>query len=148
MIQIEHLAPNQTAYIEQLVPLVQQFLSSSATMERIQQAVASASTFVFIALDTTTSPTWTVVGTATLATTACLTGLRSHIEDVVVDSAWRRQGIAGQLIQTAIRYAQKSLDVRTIDLTSRPDRVAANTLYKKLGFVERDTNVYRYLPPQ
>jgi ribosomal protein S18 acetylase RimI-like enzyme len=32
----------------------------------------------------------------------------------------------------------------TVDLTSRPTREAANRLYQRLGFVKRDTNVYRY----
>jgi hypothetical protein len=30
-----------------------------------------------------------------------------------------------------------------VDLTSRPSREAANRLYQRLGFVARDTNVYR-----
>jgi ribosomal protein S18 acetylase RimI-like enzyme len=146
MIQIEQLVPGQTEYIDQVFHLIQ-MLSATTSLERVKQAVASSCTFIFIALDTTTSPTWTVVGTTTLATTFCLTGLRSHIEDVMVDPSWRRQGIAQQLIQAAIDYAQTTLHVKTIDLTSRPTREAANALYKKLGFVERDTNTYRYLPP-
>ena len=36
------------------------------------------------------------------------------------------------------------LGAKTVDLTSRPKREAANRLYRRLGFVERDTNVYRY----
>jgi ribosomal protein S18 acetylase RimI-like enzyme len=31
-----------------------------------------------------------------------------------------------------------------IDLTSRPERIAANILYQKLGFIRRETNAYRY----
>ncbi|NCZ89134.1 MAG: GNAT family N-acetyltransferase, partial [Actinobacteria bacterium] len=31
-----------------------------------------------------------------------------------------------------------------VDLTSRPSRAAANRLYQRLGFVARETNVYRY----
>ncbi len=33
---------------------------------------------------------------------------------------------------------------RTVELTSRPSREAANRLYLRLGFERRDTNVYRY----
>jgi ribosomal protein S18 acetylase RimI-like enzyme len=36
--------------------------------------------------------------------------------------------------------------VRTVDLTSRPSREAANRLYQKLGFQKRDSHVYRYTP--
>jgi ribosomal protein S18 acetylase RimI-like enzyme len=32
----------------------------------------------------------------------------------------------------------------TVELTSRPSREAANRLYKRIGFVQRETNVYRY----
>jgi ribosomal protein S18 acetylase RimI-like enzyme len=31
-----------------------------------------------------------------------------------------------------------------VDLTSRPSREAANRLYRRIGFVQRETNVYRY----
>ena len=38
----------------------------------------------------------------------------------------------------------RELGCVTVDLTSRPSREAANALYRKVGFVERQTNVYRY----
>ena len=38
------------------------------------------------------------------------------------------------------------LGAKTIDLTSRPSREAANRLYQRLGFEMRETNVYRYDP--
>ncbi|MEU8988186.1 GNAT family N-acetyltransferase, partial [Streptomyces sp. NPDC048558] len=34
---------------------------------------------------------------------------------------------------------------RTVDLTSRADRAWANRLYERLGFVVRDSSVYRML---
>ncbi|KAI8092570.1 acyl-CoA N-acyltransferase [Halteromyces radiatus] len=140
MITIEQLKSDKLEEIEQLVPLVHDHLSSSATRTLLQNAVLSPSSFIFVAKTNNNM----IVGTATLVTTACLTGLRSHIEDVVVDPAWRCQGIAQQLIETVITYAKDSLDVRTIELTSRPDRIAANSLYQKLGFVQRHTNCYSY----
>jgi ribosomal protein S18 acetylase RimI-like enzyme len=48
------------------------------------------------------------------------------------------------LVKFAIEYS-KSLDARSVALTSRPSRVEANELYKKLGFVRHETNVYKYL---
>lgn len=36
---------------------------------------------------------------------------------------------------------------RTVELTSRPDRAAANRLYQGMGFALRDTNVYRFTAP-
>jgi ribosomal protein S18 acetylase RimI-like enzyme len=36
---------------------------------------------------------------------------------------------------------------KTVELTSRPSREAANRLYRRLGFEIRETNVYRYPGP-
>jgi len=38
----------------------------------------------------------------------------------------------------------KRQGAKTVDLTSRPSREAANRLYQRIGFVARDTNVYRF----
>jgi len=66
------------------------------------------------------------------------------IEGVVVDKNHRKQGIGTQLIQHLITQAQK-LNLHHIDLTSNPKRLAANKLYIRLGFFQRNTNVYRLL---
>ncbi|SEC12753.1 Ribosomal protein S18 acetylase RimI [Streptomyces sp. 2231.1] len=83
-----------------------------------------------------------IAGTLTLALLPLPSGLRGRIEDVVVDSAARGQGIAGLLIQEALRIAEQA-GARTVDLTSRPDREAANRLYERLGFHARHSTVYR-----
>jgi ribosomal protein S18 acetylase RimI-like enzyme len=83
-----------------------------------------------------------VVGSLTLVTFRIPTGVRSWIEDVVVDEAARGSGIGDQLNRFAIELA-RSKGATTIDLTSRPSRTAANRLYQRLGFQLRDTNVYR-----
>jgi len=83
-----------------------------------------------------------IKGMLTIVTFRILSGLRVWIEDVVVDEAARRQGIGEALNRAAIGYA-RSLGARTVELSSRPTRVAANKLYRKLGFERRNTNVYR-----
>jgi ribosomal protein S18 acetylase RimI-like enzyme len=85
-----------------------------------------------------------ISGMLTLVMFRIPTGLRAIIEDVVTDDAARGQGIGTALTNEAIRIAQAA-GVRTIDLTSRPSRVAAGRLYEKLGFEQRDTRVYRYI---
>jgi ribosomal protein S18 acetylase RimI-like enzyme len=85
-----------------------------------------------------------ITGMLTLVMFRIPTGLRAIIEDVVTDDAARGQGVGTALTNEAIRIAQAA-GVRTIDLTSRPSRVAAGRLYEKLGFEMRDTRVYRYL---
>ena len=70
------------------------------------------------------------------------TGNKVWIEDVVVDSSARGKGVGEALIQFAVAYV-KDQNITSINLTSSPDRVAANKLYQKLGFIKRQTNVYR-----
>lgn len=84
-----------------------------------------------------------VVGSLTLVLFRIPTGLRAWIEDVVVDQAARGQGAGEALNRAAIDLAAEH-GARSVDLTSRPSREAANRLYQRLGFVPRDTNVYRY----
>ena len=84
-----------------------------------------------------------IVGSMTLAMFRIPTGLRAWIEDVVVDEDARGRGIGRVLNERALEIARDA-GARTVDLTSRPSREAANRLYQRLGFVERETNVYRY----
>ena len=84
-----------------------------------------------------------IVGSLTLALFRIPTGLRAWIEDVVVDEAARGNGVGAALNEVALDRARR-VGARTVDLTSRPTREAANRLYRRLGFVERETNVYRY----
>jgi ribosomal protein S18 acetylase RimI-like enzyme len=71
------------------------------------------------------------------------TGVRAWIEDVVVDGDARGRGVGEVLNRRALDLAA-SLGARTVDLTSRPSREAANRLYRRIGFVQRETNVYRF----
>ncbi len=84
-----------------------------------------------------------ITGTLTLVMFPLPTGLRAWIEDVVVDESARGQGIGAALTNEAMRIAREA-GVRTVDLTSRPVRVAAGRLYERLGFTLRDSRVYRY----
>jgi ribosomal protein S18 acetylase RimI-like enzyme len=83
-----------------------------------------------------------IVGMLTLVMFPIPTGLRVRIEDVVVDESARGLGVGAALSREAIRLA-RAAGARTIDLTSRPSREAANRLYERLGFQLRDTRVYR-----
>ncbi|WP_433040530.1 GNAT family N-acetyltransferase [Dactylosporangium sp. CS-033363] len=83
-----------------------------------------------------------IVGALTLVTFPIPTGLRAWIEDVVVDEAARGRGVGAALTQEAVRLA-RAAGARTVDLTSRPSREAANRLYERLGFQVRDSKVYR-----
>ena len=83
-----------------------------------------------------------IVGTLTLVTFPIPTGLRAWIEDVVVDGTARGHGVGAALTQEAVRLARGD-GARTVDLTSRPSRAAANRLYERLGFRVRESKLYR-----
>lgn len=84
-----------------------------------------------------------IVGSLTLVLFRIPTGVRAWIEDVVVDAEARGRGVGEALNRHAIEHARRA-GARTVDLTSRPSRDAANRLYKRIGFEPRDTNVYRF----
>jgi ribosomal protein S18 acetylase RimI-like enzyme len=128
-----------------LAGLVPQLSSSSPAPERAQwQAIASAeATRLLVAESAEGRP----VGMLTLAVFAIPTGVRAWIEDVVVDEAVRGGGVGALLVGRALDLAFES-GARTVDLTSRPSREAANRLYQRLGFELRQTNVYRFTAPQ
>ena len=116
-------------------------LSSSAqpiTVSELAEIINSDSTLMFVARINNE-----IVGLLTLAIFRIPTAVRAWIEDVVVDSSARGHGVGEALNHAAIAEAKRR-GAKTVDLTSRPSRQAANKLYKRLGFVERDTNVYRF----
>lgn len=82
-------------------------------------------------------------GMLTLATFIIPTGYRAWIEDVVVAENARGEGAGRALVEEAVAYAEH-IGARSVDLTSRPSRKAANRLYVRTGFKIRETNVYRY----
>ena len=132
------LTPAIVEAVERLVP---QLSSSSPppTVEQLGEVVSSPATDLFVAIDDDGE----IVGMSTLAVFRIPTGLRAWIEDVVVDGAARGRGV-GEALTRAMLDRARELGCRTVDLTSRPSREAANRLYQRLGFERRETNVYRY----
>jgi len=117
-------------------------LSRSApapTREELGQIVASPATRLLLARDESGE----VLGALTLVLFRIPTGMRAWVEDVVVDAGARGRGVGGLLTTAAVHLAQQA-GARTVDLTSRPTRAEANRLYQRVGFVLRETNVYRY----
>jgi len=104
----------------------------------LEQIVASPASHLLVARDESGA----IVGTLTLALFRIPTGVRAWIEDVVEDENVRGGGVGESLTREALRLAAEA-GARTVDLTSRPSREAANRLYERIGFEIRETNVYR-----
>jgi ribosomal protein S18 acetylase RimI-like enzyme len=125
--------------------LLPQLSSSSPPpdLEMLRRILEDPATTLLLAVADSPEGSGQVVGMLTLAIFMLPTGVRAWIEDVVVDDASRGAGVAGALVQAALERAGQ-LGARTVDLTSRPEREAANRLYVRLGFAQRATNVYRF----
>jgi ribosomal protein S18 acetylase RimI-like enzyme len=111
------------------------------TREELKELVGSESSTLLVARDPDEgSP---IVGVLCLTVYRVPTGLRSIIEDVVVDGSARRRGIGEALMRRAIELAREA-GAEGVSLTSNPKREAANLLYQALGFQLRQTNPYYY----
>lgn len=132
------LTPAIVDAVEKLVPQLSRSNPPPSEVE-LGEVVASPATDLFIAL----SDEGTIVGISTLAVFRIPTGLRAWIEDVVVDEKARKTGVGDALTQAMLDRARERGCI-TVDLTSRPSREAANNLYQKIGFIPRETNIYRY----
>ena len=128
---------------EEVMEAVQRLLpqlSGSAVADPavVASVVESTSTSLFVArLD------GRIVGMASLVVYPLVTGIRGHVDDVVVDESARGHGCARALLQRLIEEAERN-GVRSLELTSRPSRAAAIALYESVGFVRRETGVFRY----
>jgi ribosomal protein S18 acetylase RimI-like enzyme len=87
-------------------------------------------------------PTKNYAGTLTLQIMQPTTRTTAHIDDVVVDTGHEGQGIGKKLMAKAIEIGRKN-GVTRFDLTSQPDKIAAQVLYEKVGFKKRETNNWR-----
>jgi len=137
---IEEAGAVDDALVEAFARLVPQLSSSSPPpgAGELRAMVDAPGTTVFVARLGDA-----IVGTLTLVVFRIPTGVRAWIEDVVVDDAARGRG-AGEALNRAALAKAAELGAKTVDLTSRPSREAANRLYQRLGFELRETNLYRF----
>lgn len=131
--------PEVLAAVQRLVPQLSRN-AAVPTDEEVAEIVGSPATVLLLARS---GPGGEILGCLTLVLFRIPTGLRAWIEDVVTDESAQRRGVGTALIQEAVRRADAA-GARTVDLTSRATREAANRLYQRNGFELRDTNVYRY----
>ena len=138
VVEVSEVTPD---LVEAFVRLTPQLSKSNPppTESELKEIVESPATVLFMALD----DEGRYVGTLTLALFLIPTARRAWIEDVIVDESARGQGVGEALNRAALDHAREA-GAKTVDLTSRPSREAANRLYQRIGFELRETNVYRY----
>ena len=127
--------------VEAVLKLLPQLASEAdlPSKEYLNDIIASDNVHLFMA-----ESDGEIIGMLSIATYKIPTGIKVWIEDVVIDGSQRGKGLGEELMQFAIDYS-KTLGARSVGLTSRPSRIAANKLYQKIGFVQYETNVYKYL---
>lgn len=64
------------------------------------------------------------------------------LDEIAVSEQMRGQGIGKAIFHAAADWAKRE-GAELIELTSRPDRTAANAFWQALGFKQRATNTYR-----
>jgi ribosomal protein S18 acetylase RimI-like enzyme len=137
---IEIAAESTDELVHAMAVLIPQLSKSNPPPSRddLNAIISSEASVLFIA-----RVNGKIAGALTLATFRIPTGVRAWIEDVVVDADARGHGVGEALNMAAIAEA-RSRGAITVELTSRPSREAANHLYQRIGFVQRETNIYRF----
>ena len=136
IIKIQSYSPE---YHEAMQRFLDQLTTNPMTLteEMFRQLLASPNSHLFFLMkDEQTA------GMLTVGIYHSPTGGKAWIEDVVVDEAFRGQGLSKLLVAHAIEFT-KSQGIPSLMLTSNPKRIAANKLYQAMGFERKETNVYR-----
>ncbi|WP_067814199.1 GNAT family N-acetyltransferase [Nocardia inohanensis] len=141
-VTVETMTEVDDEIVEAFDRLLPQLSQTAERLDReaLARLAAAESTIVLVARSG-----GQIVGTLSLVMFPIPSGLRARVEDVVVDDSARGQGIGEALIEEAKARAT-AVGARTLDLTSRASRTAANRLYERLGFQARESRVYRFDP--
>ena len=134
--QITAATPEALAAVNALLPHLSE-RAKPITLDRLEQIVSSDNTFLFLATDE-----FGIMGMFTLNLTQLPTGERLWLDDLVLSPEHRGKGLGQQLTEATIAEARRISSTATLMLTSKPARIAANTIYTTL-FKHKETNVYQ-----
>lgn len=105
----------------------------------VKMMFSHRNTHIYIGYDETNA----ACAMASLCLAASPTGVKGWLEDVVVDETCRGRGYGRALIDF-VKAESVRLGAKSLNLTSKPSRKAANKLYASAGMTRRRTNVYRW----
>jgi len=137
IVEINEFSNQALMALNKLMPLLSSSFSSLSKEDLSSIIESDASTLLMAKEDNQ------FCGAITLVMFQIPSGSRAWIEDVVVSEEVRGKGVGKKLVQHAVNLALEAR-VKSIDLTARDARGAAIYLYKKVGFQDRETNVFRY----
>ena len=139
MTEIIEIQSYSAEYHEAMQRFLDQLTTNPMTLteEMFRQLLASMNSHLFFLMKDEQ-----IAGMLTVGIYHSPTGGKAWIEDVVVDEAFRGQGLSKLLVAHAIEFT-KSQGIPSLMLTSNPKRIAANKLYQAMGFGRKETNVYR-----
>ena len=126
--------------VTRLMPQLKLKYSLPTRAEIEALVVSKASVLLVVSYPDETSP---IAGMLTLILYRVPSGVRAHVEDIVVDESMRGQGIGEALVRRALNVAREA-GANGVALTTNPRREAANRLYQRIGFNSWETNVYFY----
>lgn len=143
MVTIVEITDISDEVMDAMAHLIPQLTANSPSPKRshIEGIINSPNSILFAARSG--DGTGQIIGFLTLAVYSIPTGIVGWIEDVVVDAEARGQGAGEALTRAALDRAQV-MCAKSVSLTSRPSREAANRLYQRVGFARPETNFYRY----
>jgi ribosomal protein S18 acetylase RimI-like enzyme len=143
-VKVERVTEADEALAEAVGRLVPQLSPNRkpAGIVELAELIATQGTNLIVARDGDA-----VLGMLTLIVYRVPTGIRAWIHDVVVDESARGRGVGEALAREAVRLAEDAGAI-SVELTTRQEREPANRLYRRLGFEQRETNVYIWRPNQ
>lgn len=127
--------------IDEINSLLKQLNPSSRTVNFKDIGEVIKSCFILIVKDMKNHEK--IIGLSCLAPMTTFISYSARIEDVVIDEGYRGKKFGKKMMEMLIEKAREE-GIQSIGLTSHPSRIAANALYKSLGFVQYETNVYSY----
>ena len=139
MVRIEAVTeatPDVHAALAKLLPQLNAQLPIP-TMERLRALIADPATILLLARDFEE-----ILGTATVIVYTTPFWIKARLDEVVVDEAARGRGVGEALVNAALDVA-RARGAQIAELQSGVHREAANRLYPRMGFKQRETNVYR-----
>ena len=138
--RVEHVTQADERLVAGIAALIPQLSQRRAPPDllALEELTAAPGTSLLVVRDSDA-----VLGMLTLVLYRVPTGIRGWIHDVVVDESARGRGVGEALTKEALRLAEGAGAI-SVELTTRPEREAANRLYQRLGFERRETNVYAW----